>query len=233
MCAPGRRARPCQHHAASSPPRQRRRPHPRCGRARGRRDVTTLRCVAVVPLAGVKNMPIAGTGFTPDDGVIVRYQSPFSLAADVLDGGPHRRRRQLLDVGQPAAVRYARDRDADLRPQRGRRLQPGDRRGLRPSARCASATRRSPRPACRRAWRVTPCADCPSARTPTCTSATAGRTRRTVKLGKAAAPCGTVSRRLPLLPVKARAGVWTIYVDQSRRYSSNTTPQLSYSLPIG
>ena len=60
-----------------------------------------------------------------------------------------------------------------------------------------------------------------------------GRTRRTVKLGKAAAPCGTVSRRLPLLPVKARAGVWTIYVDQSRRYSSRTTPQLSYSLPIG
>ena len=42
--------------------------------------ISTRRCVAVVPLAGVKNMPITGTGFTPDDGVIVRYQSTRSAS---------------------------------------------------------------------------------------------------------------------------------------------------------
>ena len=61
-----------------------------------------------------------------------------------------------------------------------------------------------------------------------------GLTRRTVRIGRAASPCGTASRRMALLPVKPlHAGIWAIYADQSATFSRATRPQLSYTLPIG
>ena len=51
-----------------------------------------------------------------------------------------------------------------------------------------------------------------------------GKTRRNIRIGVAAAPCGTVSRRMRLLPTKTRFGTWTIYMDQVRVYNPQTAP---------
>ena len=53
----------------------------------------------------------------------------------------------------------------------------------------------------------------------------AGRTRRTVKLGIAAAPCGIVSRTMSALPTKILYGPWQAHVDQTKRFSARTRPQ--------
>jgi hypothetical protein len=59
-----------------------------------------------------------------------------------------------------------------------------------------------------------------------------GKTRRNVSLGAAQAPCGKAERRMPLLPTRSRRGTWTVYVDQVRKYSAATKPQLKYSFVI-
>lgn len=59
-----------------------------------------------------------------------------------------------------------------------------------------------------------------------------GKTRRNVSLGAAQAPCGKAERRMALLPTRSRRGKWTVYVDQVRRYSKTTKPQLKYSFVI-
>ncbi|HEY0345414.1 MAG TPA: hypothetical protein VGC59_12230 [Solirubrobacteraceae bacterium] len=59
-----------------------------------------------------------------------------------------------------------------------------------------------------------------------------GKTRRDVSLGTAQAPCGKAERRMPLLPARSRRGKWTVYVDQVRKYSPATKPQLKYSFVI-
>ena len=53
-----------------------------------------------------------------------------------------------------------------------------------------------------------------------------GGADRTVSLGRAAAPCGTVSRRMNIVPGRnVQRGSWYVYVDQSRSYSSSTDVQ--------
>ncbi|MEA2186099.1 MAG: hypothetical protein QOK16_1110 [Solirubrobacteraceae bacterium] len=59
-----------------------------------------------------------------------------------------------------------------------------------------------------------------------------GATKRNVKLGKTKGACGIVSKRLPLLPTRSRPGTWTVYVDQAASYSRSTQPQLKYSFVI-
>ena len=49
-----------------------------------------------------------------------------------------------------------------------------------------------------------------------------GKTRRNIKIGVAAAPCGTASLRMRLLPTKTRFGTWTVYMDQVKVYSPQT-----------
>lgn len=49
-----------------------------------------------------------------------------------------------------------------------------------------------------------------------------GKTRRNVKIGVAAAPCGIASRRMRLLPTRSRFGTWTVYMDQVKVYSPQT-----------
>jgi hypothetical protein len=58
------------------------------------------------------------------------------------------------------------------------------------------------------------------------------KTRRSVSLGSAQAPCGKAQRRMALLPTRSLAGTWTVYVDQVRRFSAATKPQLKYSFVI-
>jgi hypothetical protein len=59
-----------------------------------------------------------------------------------------------------------------------------------------------------------------------------GKTRRNVSLGAAQAPCGKAERRMDLLPTRSRRGKWSVYVDQVRRFSAATKPQLKYSFII-
>jgi hypothetical protein len=59
-----------------------------------------------------------------------------------------------------------------------------------------------------------------------------GRTRRDVKIGVAAAPCGIVSKKMRLLPTKTRFGRWAIYMDQAPTYSKSTLLQAKGSLVI-
>jgi hypothetical protein len=49
-----------------------------------------------------------------------------------------------------------------------------------------------------------------------------GKTQRNIKIGVAAAPCGTASLRMRLLPTKSRFGAWTVYMDQVKSYSPKT-----------
>ena len=59
-----------------------------------------------------------------------------------------------------------------------------------------------------------------------------GKTRRNVSLGNAQAPCGKAERKMDLLPTRSRRGTWTVYVDQVRKFSAATKPQLKYSFII-
>jgi len=59
-----------------------------------------------------------------------------------------------------------------------------------------------------------------------------GSTKRNVKLGKAKAPCGKVSKRMRLLPTRSRPGRWTVYADQAKTYKRSTTPQLKSAFTI-
>ena len=58
----------------------------------------------------------------------------------------------------------------------------------------------------------------------------AGRTRANVRLGRATAPCGKVTRRMRLLPARSRFGTWQVYVDQRRTFSRSTRPQVRASI---
>lgn len=57
-----------------------------------------------------------------------------------------------------------------------------------------------------------------------------GKTRRTVKIGNPAGPCGIVARRMRLIPAERRFGEWSLYFDQSRTFSPGTRPQFQTSI---
>jgi hypothetical protein len=59
-----------------------------------------------------------------------------------------------------------------------------------------------------------------------------GVTRRNLRVGVPAAPCGIISKRMRLLPTKTRFGTWTVYMDQVPRYSKNTVLQAKGTLFI-
>lgn len=52
-----------------------------------------------------------------------------------------------------------------------------------------------------------------------------GKTRATKRLGKASGPCGIVTRKMRSLPAKSRLGLWSVQVDQSRKYSAASVPR--------
>lgn len=59
-----------------------------------------------------------------------------------------------------------------------------------------------------------------------------GKTRRSVKIGKAKGACGVISRRFSRLPTRVRVGRWTSYADQRPRYSRKTEPQARIAFRI-
>ncbi|HEV2058422.1 MAG TPA: hypothetical protein VGR11_03630 [Solirubrobacteraceae bacterium] len=59
-----------------------------------------------------------------------------------------------------------------------------------------------------------------------------GKTRRSVRLGVARGPCGIVSKRMRMLPTRARYGNWTMYTNQRKRFSRSTRPAWQSSFTI-
>lgn len=60
-----------------------------------------------------------------------------------------------------------------------------------------------------------------------------GKTRVTKRLGKARGPCGIVTRKMRALPVKrARLGLWKVYVDEHKRFSLDSRPQVRSTFKI-
>lgn len=195
--------------------------------------LTTSRCVAVVGLSDVKNMPIAGSGYTPGDGVIVRYRSPYSLAPTFLTSLRADAAGDIAGLVSPPPF--------DTFATRSQSFELSSIDGFDPSITATSSFRQV-----RFGYTTKPAVGAPTRRAlHTVRGFPVGRqtylhfrfrglTRRTVRIGRAASPCGTASRRMALLPVKAlHAGLWTIYADQSATYARATRPQLSYTLPIG
>jgi len=60
----------------------------------------------------------------------------------------------------------------------------------------------------------------------------AGKTVKDIKLGKATAPCGQVSRRMRLIPATPHAGTWGVYMDQVPSFSKTTNPQAKGRLTV-
>lgn len=59
-----------------------------------------------------------------------------------------------------------------------------------------------------------------------------GRTRTTKSLGPITGPCGIATRKMRALPTKSLLGKWTVYVDQSKTYSTKTRPQARLSFEV-
>jgi hypothetical protein len=62
----------------------------------------------------------------------------------------------------------------------------------------------------------------------------AGKSRRTVRIGRPHGPCGTFSKRRRQFPFKRRprAGTWTIWFDQERTYNPNASPRVSLEVVV-
>lgn len=187
-------------------------------------QVMTLPCVAYV--AGERTMPVAGTGFTAGRSVTLYTSTPANptpriLTSEPLDGIGGFRALTLpppftrFDDHLESFTLIAEDRSNPALPilatapfqvvRFGMTRSPNPRR---PSQR-VKYTARGFAPG-RRVYAH---------------FRFAGKTRRTVSLGVAKAPCGITSRRMRALPTRPRRGVWRAYIDQSRRYSRTTRPQ--------
>ncbi len=192
--------------------------------------LTTL--VPCVPYdAGVRNLPIAGTGFTPGGRVTIQSAPKgsttptFLTGADVDPAGnftiaalppsfnPFSRKLQTFgllatDGTNPALVAVASYQQVrpgyDFNPSSGR------------PARKVTHTARGFAPG----------------KTVYLHLRFGGRTIRTVSLGSASAPCGVATKRLALLPTRSRRGTWKYYVDQSKTFSASTRPQARSGLII-
>jgi hypothetical protein len=192
----------------------------------------TVATVPCVPFqSGVKNMPITATGFTPGSLVTVKAApkgtpTPSYLASGTADAtgtfsttayppsfNPFSRNLQTFGIVatdniNPALIAYALYQQVrpgyDFNPSSGRptRIVTHTARGFTPGKNTYLHVRFG------------------------------GRTIRNVKLGRATAPCGVVSRRLPLLPARSRRGNWTLYVDQKKTFSPSTRPQARSGLRI-
>jgi hypothetical protein len=190
----------------------------------GAATVTTLPCVRTVDGSGT--LPIAGTGFTPGSNVNVRSAPEgvftsavadaagnFSASTSTPSFNPFARQLQTFTLGaqdgtNPALVATTTYKQVRVgystNPSTGRptRIATHTVRGFVPGKNVYLHFRFG------------------------------GQTKRNVKVGRANSPCGIASKRMALLPVRSRTGLWTVYVDHSATYSKSTQPQLKYTLRI-
>jgi hypothetical protein len=195
--------------------------------------ISTDACVRSLPgIGGVKSMPIVAAGFTPGSLVTVKYASKISPTPTYLTSGTadangtfgtavfppsfnkFSTQEQSFALGayddvNPAAVATTQFRQVRV----GYELKPDH-------ARPASTVRHTVRGFINNVplyihYRF------------------GGKTKKTVKLGVTSSPCGIVTKRMPFLPVSpARTGRWNLFIDQKKKFSLKTSPQLRPSLII-
>jgi hypothetical protein len=193
---------------------------------------TTIPCVANLGFSGALTLPLAGTGFTPNAAVTIRTSSPSDPTVKELtvvrtDGAGNVSTPRIdppalhsLTTVQQAFTLLATDNTNpairaittfrqvrfgfDANPSTGRptRKVKYTARGFLPGKPVYAHFRFG------------------------------GITRRDVNLGVASSPCGTVVKRMRLLPTKTRFGTWTIYMDQVAKYSKKTVLQAKGTLAI-
>lgn len=195
--------------------------------------ISTQACVRSVDPASTKSMPITGTGFTPDSLVTVMYASPLSPAEAYLTSATADATGAFTTTATPPLF------DGDNRQLQTFRLSASD--DVDPAV-IARTTYKQVRvgyvttPAKGRvdATVTHTVRGFPDGRNTYLHFRFGGVTKTTVKLGRTSAPCGIVSKRLPLLPTKSLPGTWTVYVDQVPVYrpTTKTQLQLKYSFKI-
>jgi hypothetical protein len=193
---------------------------------------TTIPCVANLGFSGAQTLPLAGSGFTPNGSVTIRSTSPSDPAV-----------RELTVVRADAAGNVATTRvdppklHSLTTVQQSFSLVATD--NTNPAIRAATTFRQV-----RFGFDANPSTGRPTRRVRyTARGFLPGKpvyahfrfggiTRRDVRLGVASSPCGTVVRRMRLLPTKTRFGTWTIYMDQVATYSKKTVLQAKGTLAI-
>jgi hypothetical protein len=191
---------------------------------------TTTPCVT--SFGGVKSVGLVGTGFTPGRAVLVRATNPdirtpslmAQVQADAAGSFP------AGTLGMPAlfssfsavdetfTLTARDDRGIEAAPSTFRQVFFGF-RAVPGTARRGGSVRYTAR-------------GFVSGRPVYAHFRFAGRTRRTVRLGVARAPCGIVSRRMRQLPAKARIGRWTVAMDHERAFRSSTVLQARGNLHV-
>ena len=186
----------------------------------------------VTSFGGVKSVGLVGTGFTPGRAVLVRASNPdirtpslmAQLQADAAGNIP------AGAMGMPALFSSFSAVDEtftlNARDDRGIEAAPSTFRQVFFGFRAVPGEAK-PRGAVRYTAR-----GFVSGRPVYAHFRFAGRTRASVKLGVAKAPCGIVSRRMRQLPAKARNGRWTVAMDHSRVFKSSTVLQARANLHV-
>ncbi len=193
--------------------------------------LTTLPCVPVVSSGIAQTMPVAGTGFTPGASVTVRYATKLSPTPTYLAAATADAAGNFSLVTYPASFAKFDTQQQDFGIVATDGVNPAITAGAlykqtRISYRTTPLTGRPTRSALHTVRGL------PVGKNVYLHFRFQGKTKRNVKVGKATAPCGKVSRRMPLLPTRSRPGRWTVYADQSRTYHKATKPQLKYGFTI-
>lgn len=197
----------------------------------GAAEIKTLPCVPYS--AGELTMPIAGSGFTPGRTVTISTSTPSSPAPVTLTSAPADAAGAFAKLTTPPPFKDSRT-----------NLQSFTLIGsdtTNPAAPILAAfpfqvvrfgTTTSPAPR-RPTQRVTYTArGFAIGRAVYIHFRFAGKTRRSVRLGVAQAPCGIVSRRMRALPTRSRPGRWTAYTTQAGRFSPSSRPMWQNSFTI-
>lgn len=193
---------------------------------------TTIPCVANLGFGGALTLPLAGSGFTPNSAVTIRSSSPADPTVKDLTvvradgaGNVATTRVDPPVLRSPRTVRQAFSLIATDNTN--------------PAIRAVTTFRQV-----RFGFDASPSTGRPTRRVRYTARGFlplkpvyahfrfGGITRRDVKLGVASSPCGTVVRRMRLLPTKTRFGAWTIYMDQVATYSKRTVLQAKGTLSI-
>ncbi|HEV2787169.1 MAG TPA: hypothetical protein VGV67_12305 [Solirubrobacteraceae bacterium] len=194
-------------------------------------DIKTLPCVPYV--AGEVTMPVGGNGFTPGRLVTVSTSTPTSPAPVTLTSASADPTGTFVKATTPPRFK-----DIDTH------LQSFTLIGTDMTNPAAPIIATFPFEVVRFGTTTSPAAKRPSQKVTYTARGFApgkavyihfrfrGKTRRTVKLGVASAPCGIVSRKMRALPTRSRPGTWTAYTSQARRFSPSTSPMWKNTFTI-
>jgi hypothetical protein len=191
--------------------------------------VSTAPCVPVV--SGLKNMPIAASGFTPGSLVTINAAAKGDSTPSYLASGTADAAGNFATAAFPPSFNpFSRDLQTfglvatdNVNPALiGSTVYQQVRPGYKTNPATGRPTRRATHTV--RGF--------PTGKSTYLHFRYGGQTKRNVNLGKTSGACGVVSKRMALLPTRSRPGKWTVYVDQASAYHKGTQPQLKYSFII-